>query len=103
MNARRLLVADARDTGAVERGEAGALADRDVERGDVGIADERLRVRGDDVEVEEGDRLRRSVAALHAVDDVDLRVGEERVQVVGALLGRACDEVVPSVDPRRRA
>jgi hypothetical protein len=33
------------------------------------------------------------------VDDVDLRVGEERVQVVGALLGRARDEVVPSVDP----
>jgi len=36
------------------------------------------------------------------VDDVDVRVGEERVQVVGALLGRARDEVVPSVDPRRQ-
>jgi hypothetical protein len=33
------------------------------------------------------------------VDDVDLEVGEKRVQVVGALLGRACDEVVASVDP----
>jgi hypothetical protein len=36
------------------------------------------------------------------VDDVDLGVGEERVQVVGALLGRARDEVVPSVDSRRQ-
>jgi hypothetical protein len=36
------------------------------------------------------------------VDDVDLRVGEERVQVVGALLGWARDEVVPSVDSRRQ-
>jgi len=36
------------------------------------------------------------------VDDVDLGVGEEGVQVVGALLGRPCDEVVPSVDPRRQ-
>jgi hypothetical protein len=35
------------------------------------------------------------------VDDVDLRVGEERVQVGRALLGRACDEVVPGVDSRR--
>jgi len=33
------------------------------------------------------------------VDGVDLGVGEKRVQVVGALLGRACDEVVASVDP----
>jgi hypothetical protein len=33
------------------------------------------------------------------VDDVDLRVGEKRVQVLGTLLGRACDEVVASVDP----
>jgi hypothetical protein len=33
------------------------------------------------------------------VDDVDLGVGEECVQVVGTLLGRAGDEVVPSVDP----
>ena len=99
---RRLLVAHACDTGAVERGETRALPDRDVEGGDVGIADERLRVRGDDVEVEEGNRLRRPVAALHAVDDVDLGVGEEGVQVVGALLGRARDEVVPSVDPRRQ-
>ena len=36
------------------------------------------------------------------MDDVDLRVGEERVQVVGALLGWARDEVVPSVDTRRQ-
>jgi hypothetical protein len=36
------------------------------------------------------------------VDDVDLGVREEGVQVVGALLGRARDEVVPSVDPRRQ-
>ena len=33
------------------------------------------------------------------MDGVDLGVGEKRVQVVGALLGRACDEVVASVDP----
>jgi hypothetical protein len=36
------------------------------------------------------------------VDDIDLGVGEEGVQVVGALLGRPRDEVVPSVDPRRQ-
>jgi hypothetical protein len=36
------------------------------------------------------------------VGDVDLAVGEEGVQVVGAPLGRARDEVVPSVDPRRQ-
>jgi hypothetical protein len=35
------------------------------------------------------------------VDDVDLRVGEERVQVVGPLLRRTGDEVVPRVDPGR--
>jgi hypothetical protein len=34
------------------------------------------------------------------VDDVDLGVGEERVQVLGALLGRPRDEIVPPVDPR---
>lgn len=33
------------------------------------------------------------------MDDVDIRIGEQRVQVVGALFGRARDEVVPSVDP----
>jgi hypothetical protein len=32
------------------------------------------------------------------VDDVDIGVGEEGVEVVGPLLGRARDEVVPSVD-----
>ena len=36
------------------------------------------------------------------MDDVDLWVGEEGVQVVGALFGRPRDEVVPSVDPRRQ-
>jgi hypothetical protein len=35
------------------------------------------------------------------VDDVDFGVGEERVQVGGALLGRARDEVVPGVDSGR--
>jgi hypothetical protein len=35
------------------------------------------------------------------VDDVDLRVGEERVQVGGTLLGRARHEVVAGVDSGR--
>jgi len=35
------------------------------------------------------------------VDDVDLRVGEELVQVGGALFRRAGDEVVPCIDSRR--
>lgn len=35
------------------------------------------------------------------MDDVDLGIGEERVQVLAALRGRAGDEVVPPVDSRR--
>ena len=67
---------------AVERREARPLAQRDVCSAVMSReADERLRVRGDEVEVEVGDELGRAVAALHALDDVDLGVGEHRHQV----------------------
>jgi hypothetical protein len=36
------------------------------------------------------------------MDDVDLGIGEERVEVVAALLGRAGHVVVPPVDSRRQ-
>ena len=61
--------------------------DRDVESGDVRVADEGLRVRGDEVEVEARDGLCRAEPALERLDDVDLRVGEEGVQVLARLLG----------------
>ena len=88
LNAVVSLCAHADEPVAVEGREAGALADRHVQRGDVAVADERLRVRGDHVEVEVGDHLARAEAALQRLHDVDLGVGEERVQVVGAALRR---------------
>ena len=83
----RLRVAHAQEAVAVEGREPGPLADRDVERRDVREADERLRVRGDRVEVEVRDHLRRAVAALEALDDVDLGVGEDGAS--GRRRGRA--------------
>ncbi len=67
------------------------------------VADERLRVRGDQVEVEVGDHLRGAVAALERLHDVDLGIGEQRVQVVGAPLSVAGDVVVAIVDAGPRA
>jgi hypothetical protein len=58
-----------------------------MQGGDVGEADERLGVVRDGVEVEVRNRLRRAVAALQRLDDVHLGVGEERVQVGGAVFG----------------
>ena len=83
---RRLDGADAHQPVAVDRRHPGALADRDVERGEVRVADERLRVLGDEVEVEVRDRLRGAEPALERLDDVDLGIGEERVQVLAARL-----------------
>ena len=100
---RRVVRAHADEAVAVQRREARALPDRDVERGDVRVADERLGVRGDHVEVEERDRLRRAEPALQALDDVDLRVGEQRRQVGGALPRVAGDVVVAGVDAGERA
>jgi hypothetical protein len=73
-----------------------------VERGDVGEAEQGLGVRLDDVEVEERNRLRRPVAALEAVDDVDLGIGEEPVQILGPRLGRPGDVVVAGIDAFRQ-
>src|SRR5207244_12306532 len=44
------------------------------------------------------DDLRSAVPAAERVDDVDLRVGEERVQVAGPRLGIAGEVVVLRVD-----
>ena len=71
-----------------------------MQRGDVREADERLRVGGDRVEVQMRDRLRRAVTALQGLDDVDLGIGEERVQVEARVLGVAGDVVVAGVDVR---
>ena len=97
----RVLGADAHQAVAVEGGESGSLPDRHVQRRDVGVADERLRARRDEVEVEVRDHLARAEAALEGLDDVDLRVGEEGVEVVGTAAGVAGDIVVPCVDARR--
>ncbi len=45
-----------------------------------------------------GDHLRRAVAALEALDDVNLGVGEEGVEVGGAVTGVPGDEVVTRED-----
>ena len=55
-----------------------------MERGDVRVADERLGVLGDEIEVEVRDRLRRAEAALERLHHVDLRIGEERVEILPA-------------------
>jgi hypothetical protein len=65
-----------------------------VEGGDVRVADEGLRVRGDEVEVEVWNGLRRAEAALERPDDVDLRVGEEGVQILAPSPRIPCDIVV---------
>ena len=86
---------------AVERREPRPLTDRDVERGDVRVPDERLRVRGDRVKVEVWDRLGGAVAALEALDDVDLRVLEEGDEVRRAAARVTGDVVVPVEDAGR--
>ncbi len=83
---RRLDRADAHEAVAVDRRDAGALSNRDVQRREVRVADERLRVLGDEVEVEVRNRLRGAEPALQRLDDVDLGIGEERVEVLPALL-----------------
>jgi len=65
---------------------------------DVGVANERLRVLGDRVVVEVGDDLRGAVAAAQELDDVDLRVGEQLVDVACPSRSVARDEVVAGVD-----
>ena len=71
-----------------------------MQRGDVGVSDERLGVGSDEVEVEVGDHLARAEPALERLDNVHFRVGEERVQVVGAALRVAGDVLVTRVDVR---
>ena len=58
-------------------------------------------MRGDHVEVEMRDRLRRAVAALEHLDDVDLVVCEERVEIVCTRDGVTGDVVVSLPDARR--
>jgi hypothetical protein len=78
----RLDAADAHQSVPVDRRHACALADRDVERGEIRVADERLRIVADEIEVEVRDGLCGAESTLQRLDDVDLRVGEEHVQVL---------------------
>src|SRR5581483_5142889 len=98
---RGVLLADADKAVAVERREPGALADRHVQRGDVAVADERLRTLGEQLEVEVGEQLARAEAALQRLHDVDVGVGEERMQVLRALPRVAGDVVVARMHTRR--
>ncbi len=90
--------ADAQEAVAVDRRDARTLPDRDVESRQVRVADERLRVVRDQVEVEERDRLCRPEPALQCLDDVDLRIGVERVQVLRAAPRVTRDVVVALPD-----
>ena len=82
----------------MHRGQARALADRDVQVRDVGVPHERLGVRRDQVVVEVRQQLHRAGAAPEHLDDVDLGVGEQRVEVGRPLLGGAGDVVVLGPD-----
>jgi hypothetical protein len=82
----------------VEGRQPGPLAQRHVQRGDVGVAEERLGVLGDQVEVQVGQELHGAEPAGEALDDVDLGVGEHRLQVAGAALGAAGDIAVARLD-----
>jgi hypothetical protein len=73
--------------GAVQGGQPGPLAQGDVQGGDVGVAAEGLGVLGDQLEVEVGDQLHRAEPAGQALDDIDLGVGEHRLEVAGPALG----------------
>src|SRR4051812_42843522 len=79
---------------AVEGGETGLLAKGDVQVRDVGEAHQRLGIVRDQIVVEEGKDLDRARTAPENLDHVDLRVGEQRVQVFGSLLRGTGDVVV---------
>ena len=79
---------------AVERGETRLLPDRHVQVRDVGEPHERLRVRRDRAEIDVGQDLCGADAAPQALHDVDLGVGEHRVDVGAATLGRSRHVVV---------
>ena len=74
-----------------------------MERRQVRVADEGLRVGGDEVEVEVRDRLCGAEPTLQRLHDVDLGIGEERVQVLPAAARVAGDVVVAIPDAGRRA
>src|SRR6266511_5189949 len=79
-----------RQTRAVEGRKLGKTKQRGLKRRDVRGADECLRTPRDCLEVEQRNDLRRAVAATHALDRVDVRVGEHLLQVTRPDLGTSC-------------
>ena len=69
-----------------------------MQRCDVRVADERLRVVRDHLVVEQRHDLRGAVAATQRLHHVDVRIGEERVQVARPRSGVTGDVIVARVD-----
>src|SRR3989442_10048184 len=69
-----------------------------MERGQIDVAADRLRVVAERGFVEQRDQARHSVAALEADDGPDVGVGEDRVEVPGAVLVATGHVAVPVID-----